>query len=55
LQYSGIVFGALFGLLLFGDDIPLAGWVGMALILVSGIAATALRARADPQSHAQEH
>jgi drug/metabolite transporter (DMT)-like permease len=55
LQYSGIVFGALFGLLLFGDDIPLAGWVGMALILVSGIAATALRAHADPLSPAQKH
>jgi len=55
LQYSGIVFAALYSLFLFGDDIPLAGWVGIALILVSGIAATALRARADPLSPAQEH
>lgn len=55
LQYSGIVFGALFGLLLFGDDIPLSGWAGMALILVSGLAATALRARAAPQSPVEEH
>ncbi len=55
LQYSGIVFGALFGLLLFGDDIPWSGWLGMALILASGVAATALRARAAPQAPAEEH
>ncbi len=55
LQYSGIVFGALFGLLLFGDDIPLSGCVAIALIVASGIAATALRARAAPQAPAEEH
>ena len=33
LQYSGIVFGALYSLLLFGEAIPLAGWAGMALIV----------------------
>ncbi len=55
LQYSGIVFGVLYGLILFGDDIPISGWLGMGLILVSGIAATALRARAAPQSPAEEH
>jgi S-adenosylmethionine uptake transporter len=43
LQYSGIVFGALFGLLLFGDQIKLMGWLGMALIMASGIASTILR------------
>ena len=55
LQYSGIVFAALYSLLLFGDDIPLIGWAGMALITVSGIAATLLRARAAPQTPAEEH
>jgi S-adenosylmethionine uptake transporter len=55
LQYSGIVFAALYSLLLFGDDIPLIGWLGMALITVSGIAATLLRARAAPQTPAEEH
>ncbi len=45
LQYSGIVFGALFGLLLFGDHINLMGWLGMALIMASGIASTILRNR----------
>ena len=55
LQYSGIVFSALYGLFLFGDLIPLIGWVGMALIIASGIAATVLRNRALPQAPAEEH
>ena len=55
LQYSGIVFAALYSLLLFGDDIPLIGWAGMALITLSGISATLLRARAAPQTPAEEH
>lgn len=45
LQYSGIVFAALFSLVLFGESIPLIGWVGIALIVLSGAAATALRSR----------
>jgi S-adenosylmethionine uptake transporter len=55
LQYSGIVFAALYGLFLFGDVIPLIGWAGMVLITASGIAATALRKRALPQAPAEEH
>jgi S-adenosylmethionine uptake transporter len=55
LQYSGIVFGALFGMLLFGDRIPAMGWAGMGLIVASGIAATVLRSRAAPDSPAEEH
>jgi S-adenosylmethionine uptake transporter len=55
LQYSGIVFGALYSLLLFGDDISWAGWAGMGLICASGIAATVLRARAAPDAPAEEH
>lgn len=55
LQYSGIVFGALYSLLLFGDRLPLIGWAGMALIVASGIAATVLRARAAPDAPAEEH
>jgi S-adenosylmethionine uptake transporter len=55
LQYSGIVFAALYGLFLFGDQIPLIGWAGMALIIASGIAATALRRRALPRAPAEEH
>jgi S-adenosylmethionine uptake transporter len=55
LQYSGIVFAALYGLFLFGDQIPLMGWAGMALIIASGIASTVLRNRALPQAPAEEH
>ena len=55
LQYSGIVFAALYSLFLFGDDIPLLGWIGMALIVASGIVATLLRARAAPNAPAEEH
>ncbi len=55
LQYSGIVFAALFGLFLFGDQIPLIGWAGMGLIIASGIAATILRSRALPNPPAEEH
>ena len=55
LQYAGIVFSAFYGLILFGDDIPLTGWAGMALIVVSAIAATVLRARAAPNAPAEEH
>jgi S-adenosylmethionine uptake transporter len=55
LQYAGIVFAALYGLLLFGDQIPLTGWAGMALIVVSAIAATVLRARTAPGTPAEEH
>jgi len=55
LQYSGIVFGALYSLLLFGDRLTGAGWLGMALICASGIVATVLRARAAPDAPAEEH
>lgn len=55
LQYSGIVFAALYSLILFGDNIPLIGWAGMVLIIVSAIAATVLRARAAPNAPAEEH
>jgi len=55
LQYSGIVFGAFYSLLLFGDRIPLVGWAGMGLIVASGIAATVLRTRALPGTPAEDH
>jgi S-adenosylmethionine uptake transporter len=55
LQYLGIVFGALFGLFLFGDQIPLMGWLGMALIMASGITSTVLRNRTLPRAPAEDH
>jgi S-adenosylmethionine uptake transporter len=55
LQYSGIVFAAIYSLLLFGDQIALLGWAGMGLIVASGLAATVLRSRAIPNTPAEEH
>lgn len=55
LQYSGIVFGAVYSLLLFGERLPAAGWAGMLLIVASGVGATVLRARAAPGAPAEEH
>jgi len=55
LQYSGIVFAAFYGVVLFNDRIDAAGWGGMALIIASGIAATVLRQRAVPKAPAEEH
>jgi drug/metabolite transporter (DMT)-like permease len=48
LQYSGILFSAVLGAALFGDDIPLRGWIGIVLVIVSGIVATVIRMRAAP-------
>ena len=48
LQFSAIVFAALFGMMLFGDRIALAGWLGIGIIIASCIGATALVARRPP-------
>ena len=55
LQYSGIVFAAIYSVVLFGDVIPPLGWLGMALIVTSGIVATILRGRAAPDAPGEEH
>jgi S-adenosylmethionine uptake transporter len=55
LQYSGIVFGAIYSVTLFGDRIPLSGWAGMLFIVASGVGATVLRARTAPDAPAEEH
>ena len=55
LQYSGIVFAGIYSVVLFGDVIPMIGWIGMALIVGSGIVATVLRARAASGAPAEEH
>jgi S-adenosylmethionine uptake transporter len=54
LQYAGIVFAALYSLALFGDPIHQTGWVGIALIIASGITATILRARVAPRTDHEE-
>ena len=55
LQYFGIVFGAIYGITLFGDTLPPLGWFGLALIFASGVGSTILRARAAPEAPAEEH
>jgi len=55
LQYSGIVFAAIYSLVLFGDQIPLLGWAGISLIVASGLVATVLRTRTLPNTPAEEH
>lgn len=55
MQYSGIVFGVIFSLVLFGDQIPALGWLGIAVIVASGILATVLRTRLLPHTPAEEH
>jgi S-adenosylmethionine uptake transporter len=40
LQYTGIIFSSLWGMLLWGDVFDWLVWLGMGVILVSGIAAT---------------
>jgi S-adenosylmethionine uptake transporter len=55
LQYSGIVFAGILGIVIFGDVLPLMGWLGMALIIASGITATVLRTRVVPHAPAEEH
>jgi S-adenosylmethionine uptake transporter len=55
LQYFGIAFAGLYSIVVFGDQLPLVGWLGMAVIVASGIAATFLRERAVPKMPAEEH
>jgi drug/metabolite transporter (DMT)-like permease len=40
LQYTGIVFSSLFGVLVFGDVFNWHNWAGIGVILLSGVAAT---------------
>jgi drug/metabolite transporter (DMT)-like permease len=55
LQYFGIVFGAIYSVTLFGDAMAPLGWLGMALIVASGVGSTMLLARAAPDAPAEEH
>ncbi|CAN5152608.1 DMT family transporter [soil metagenome] len=45
LTYTGIVFASLWGFLIWDDRMPPSGWLGIALIIASGVAATWLVAR----------
>ena len=43
LQYLGLAFSSLFGVFLFREQLAWTGWLGIALIVIAGITATAWR------------
>ncbi len=49
LQYLGIAYAFVYGVLLFGDPVTLSALAGMALIVAAGLGATLLRARSVPR------
>jgi S-adenosylmethionine uptake transporter len=48
LQYTGVLFSALFGVWIFNDSLTWHSWLGMSMIVISGVAATLLRKRSQP-------
>jgi S-adenosylmethionine uptake transporter len=49
LQYTGIVFSSIWGMLIWDDRLVLSGWLGIIIILASGVAATFYNVRANAQ------
>lgn len=47
LAYSTVVFSSAFGILLWDESLPWSGWLGVILIVASGVLATALSRRTD--------
>ncbi len=45
LSYSTVLFASLFGMLLWGEVLPLTGWIGMALIIAGGVLSLKLSPR----------
>ena len=54
LQYSGLIFASIYSMLVFGDYLPLMAWLGMAIIVVSAIAAGWLRSGGSKTPLAQD-
>ena len=52
LQYTGIVFSSIWGMVLWGDNFDWHVWLGMGVILVSGVAATFYNTRSTPRGAA---
>ncbi|MBZ2208901.1 DMT family transporter [Massilia soli] len=52
LQYTGIIFSSLWGMALWGDVFDWHVWLGMGVILVSGVAATFYNTRSTPPAGA---
>ena len=49
LQYSGILFAVAYGVLLFDEPVPAMAVAGMLLIVLAGLACTALAGRSTPR------
>ena len=47
LSYSTVVFASLFGMILWGEALPLTGWMGMALIIAGGMLSLKLAPKHD--------
>ena len=52
LQYTGIIFSSVWGMLLWGDSFSWHVWLGMGVILASGVAATFYNTRSTPRGTA---
>jgi S-adenosylmethionine uptake transporter len=52
LQYTGIIFSSVWGMLLWGDVFTWPVWVGMGVILLSGVAATFYNTQSTPRGAA---
>jgi len=50
LAYSTVVFSSVFGMLLWNETLPWHGWLGVILIVASGMFATALSRRTDTEA-----
>jgi S-adenosylmethionine uptake transporter len=48
LSYSSIVFASILGVVVFADHVTFAGWIGMAIIIGSGVLATFIAQRRRP-------
>jgi S-adenosylmethionine uptake transporter len=49
LAYSTIIFASLFGMIVWGEALPLTGWLGMALIIAGGVISLMLVPKHDAQ------
>lgn len=50
LAYSTVIFSSAFGMLLWSETLPWQGWLGVVLIVASGVLATALSHRTDTEA-----
>ncbi|MBI4985463.1 MAG: EamA family transporter, partial [Rhodocyclales bacterium] len=53
LAYMTVVFASIFGILLWDESLPLLAWVGIAVVVAGGVAATAL-SRTAPVAPAEQ-